>query len=138
LRVAVLIVAQQYQEELKETLLRAVRYRLQADVPVGAYLSGGLDSSLLVGLIATQSHPLDTFSIDFTDRAFSEGKFQRLMAERIGFPHHEIRFGSEDVLRCLSDVVWHAETPLKEAYDTANFALSAKVRECGAVTQATA
>ena len=121
----------EYQEELKEILARAVRYRLQADVPVGAYLSGGLDSSLLVGLIAAQSQPLDTFSIDFTDRAFSEGKFQRLMAGHIGFPHHEIRFGREEVLSCLSDVVWHAETPLKEAYDTANFALSAKVRERG-------
>jgi asparagine synthase (glutamine-hydrolysing) len=121
----------EYQEELKETLAQAVRYRLQADVPVGAYLSGGLDSSLIVGLIAANSQPMDTFSIDFMDTAFSEGKFQRLMAERIRFPHHEIRFGSEEVLRCLSDVVWHAETPLKEAYNTACYALSAKVQDCG-------
>jgi asparagine synthase (glutamine-hydrolysing) len=121
----------EYQEELKETLAQAVRVRLQADVPVGAYLSGGLDSSLIVGLIAAHGQPMDTFSIDFTDSAFSEGKFQRLMAERIRFPHHEIRFGSEEVLRCLSDVVWHAETPLKESYDTACYALSAKVQDRG-------
>ncbi len=121
----------EYQEELREILVQAVRYRLQADVPIGAYLSGGLDSSLIVGLIAANSQPMDTFSIDFTDSAFSEGKFQRLMAERIRFPHHEIRFGSEEVQRCLADVIWHAETPLKEAYDTACYALSAKVQDRG-------
>jgi asparagine synthase (glutamine-hydrolysing) len=122
---------QEYQEELREALGQSVRYRLQADVPVGAYLSGGLDSSLIAGLIAANGQPVNTFSIDFTDKAFSEGKFQRLMSDGIGFPHHEIRFGSEDVLRCLSDVVWHAETPLKEAYDTACYALSAKVQDRG-------
>jgi len=123
--------AEHYQQELADALAQAVACRLQADVPVGAYLSGGLDSSLIVGMLAALGRPLDTFSIEFADAAFSESRFQRLMAARIGFPHHRICFGTTELVGALSDVVWHAETPLKEAYDAACYALSRQVRDSG-------
>lgn len=121
-----------YAEELRVRLVESIRYRLQADVPVGIYLSGGLDSSLIAGMVAreTDERPT-TFSVDFRDAAFTEGRFQRLVSERVGFPHHEIEFGAEEVAERLRRVVRHAECPLKESYDTASLALSAAVRASG-------
>jgi asparagine synthase (glutamine-hydrolysing) len=76
--------------ELRDLLARAVRRRLVADVPVGAFLSGGLDSSTIVALMATQStRPIQTFSIGFPDASDSELGWARKVAERYGTVHHE-------------------------------------------------
>ena len=74
----------------RDRLATAVRRRLVADVPVGAFLSGGLDSSTIVALMATQStRPVQTFSIGFPDASDSELRWARLVAERYGTVHHE-------------------------------------------------
>jgi asparagine synthase (glutamine-hydrolysing) len=76
--------------ELRDLLARAVRRRLVADVPVGAFLSGGLDSSTIVALMATQStRPVQTFSIGFPNASDSELGWARRVAERYGTVHHE-------------------------------------------------
>ncbi|MCK5799023.1 MAG: asparagine synthase (glutamine-hydrolyzing), partial [Deltaproteobacteria bacterium] len=77
-------------EELRERLAEAVHLRMVSDVPLGAFLSGGLDSSLIVGLMAKASRrPIKTFSIGFEDRDYSEVQYARMVARRWQTEHHE-------------------------------------------------
>jgi asparagine synthase (glutamine-hydrolysing) len=122
-----------YVEELRELLTSAVAYRLQADVPVGIYLSGGMDSSL-VAVLASRLSPdpeRHTFSITFGDKEICEAPFQRLVAGEIGSRHHEIRFDWQEIESRLKTVIYHCECPLKESYNTCSLALSAAARAAG-------
>lgn len=123
----------EYVEELKELLTRSVRYRLQSDVQVGFYLSGGLDSSLIGALINrvapnTRRH---SFSIGFTDLDISETKHQRLMARFTGSIHNEIIFDWSEIVERLSRMVYHSECPVRESYNTCSMALSAAAKNAG-------
>ncbi len=119
-----------YIERLDELLTEAVEKRLQADVPVGFYLSGGLDSALIAGKIHQNNKNLErnSYSINFTDKTFSEGKYQRLMAQHLNSVHHEIPFDINGIVARLKKAVYHSETALKESYNTASLALSEQVR----------
>lgn len=100
-------------EELRSLLLDAIRIRLRADVPVGAYLSGGLDSSIITSLIANNfNNSLRTFSITFQDEAFDEAPFQREMVEHLGTNHSQARVTNTDIRDHFPAVVWHCEKPL--------------------------
>jgi len=78
-------------EQLEHRLAEAVRIRLISDVPLGALLSGGVDSSIVVGLMARASAgPVKTFSIGFRNQDFNEAEYARLVAERFGTDHHEL------------------------------------------------
>jgi len=120
-------------DELDARLREAVRLRLNADVPVGFYLSGGLDSSLIAALIhhLSPGHPRHSFSIGFSHAGIDERAYQRIMAEAIGSLHHETLFDHSDLERYLPVMVRHAETPLRESYNSCSLMLSALVRECG-------
>lgn len=119
-------------EALHEHLQRATRLRLRADVPVGAYLSGGLDSSVTAGLAAQAvGGRLRTFSIRFDDAAYDEGAFQQAMVQRLGTEHAEVRCSSEDIARVFPDVVRHAEAPLLRTAPAPMFILSGLVRQSG-------
>lgn len=121
-----------YVDRLEELLIEAVRLRLNADVPVGFYLSGGLDSSLIGALIKHCSNEQrHSFSIGFTEDAIDERSHQRMMVERLGSLHHETIFDWYHISDRLSDAVLRAESPLKETYNTCSLALSAAVREQG-------
>jgi asparagine synthase (glutamine-hydrolysing) len=119
-------------EELRELLTRAVKYRLQADVPVGLYLSGGLDSSL-IGALARQVSPAPrhSFSIVFEDLAISEARHQRLMAGCLGSEHHETLFERSKICDMLPLMIYHAECPVKETFNTCAMALSGMARQAG-------
>ena len=124
---------QEYVEELDELLEQAVRYRLIADVPVGFYLSGGLDSALVAALI----HQIDpgqtrhSFSIGFTDADIDERRYQHLMAEHVHSQHHETVFDWQNISERLRTAIFHAESPLKESYNTCSLALSEFVHQAG-------
>ncbi len=121
-----------YREELEHRLVESVRSRLQADVPVGAYLSGGLDSSLVTGIMtANVSGQVQTFSIAFGDRVIDERAYQRLVAGELGSCHHEVELGLDGIESRMRTVVWHAECPVKETYNTASLVLSAAARAHG-------
>jgi len=119
-------------EELEAILMRVVERRLQADVPVGLYISGGLDSSLvaaLVGKLSTERR--HSFSIRFPSQDIDEGGFQGMVVDRVGTQHHETLFDSDAIGERLRDIVFHAETPLRESYNTCSLALSALVHGNG-------
>lgn len=118
-------------DELEHRLEEAVRIRLQADVPVAAYVSGGLDSSVLVALAARAGTRPITFSLAFDDPAFDESAAQQRVAALFGGEHHEVRVTDADIRAQLSDVVWHCETPLLRTAPVPMFALSGLVRERG-------
>ncbi len=121
-----------YQEELASLLGDAARIRLRADVPVGAYLSGGLDSSLTAALIARHAPGrLETFSVTFTDPAFDESQPQRRMAAHLGTRHHVVRCAHEDIGRVFPEVIWHAEAPILRTAPAPMYLLSALVHEQG-------
>lgn len=119
-------------DRLTASLETAVRLRLRADVPVGAYLSGGLDSSFIAALLR-QVHEgrLDTFGIRFDDPMFDETDAQRRMAAVLGTQHHEVMCTAADIQAALPDVVWHAEQPLLRTAPVPMFLLSRLVRETG-------
>jgi asparagine synthase (glutamine-hydrolysing) len=122
-----------YVEGVRDRLDQSVKRRLQAHVPVGLYLSGGLDSSLIAAMAARamSDTTLHSFSISFGDKEITEEGYQRLMARHIRSDHHERMFDSPDIARRLPTAVWHSEQPLKETYNTASHALSESVRDIG-------
>lgn len=122
-----------YVEELRGLLTRSVRARLQADVPVGFYLSGGLDSSLVAELIRQISPQAGrhSFSITFSDPEICESPFQRLMSKHVGSQHHEIPFQEGEIAERLTRMVYHCECPVKETFNTCALALSEAARATG-------
>ena len=91
----------------------ATRLRLRADVPVGAYLSGGLDSSVTAALPRRASGDrLRTFSVTFEDDEFDESTYQQQVVDLLGVEHHAMRCSHESIARVFPDVVWHAEKPI--------------------------
>ncbi len=121
---------EEYLEELETLLVDAAIIRLRADVPVGAYLSGGLDSSLTTAIIRRHTgNRLETFSIAFEDPEFDESIFQQQMAARLGTQHHVIRAARADIGRVFPEVVWHTETPVLRTSPAPMFLLSGLVRQ---------
>lgn len=122
--------SQDYLEELEQLLIDATLIRLRADVPVGAYLSGGLDSSTTTAIIRKHApNQLDTFSIAFSDPNFDESEFQRRMADILGTDHQVIYCTQPDIGRVFPDVIWHLEIPTLRTAPAPMFMLSRLVRD---------
>jgi asparagine synthase (glutamine-hydrolysing) len=121
---------QDYIDEFRSLLIDATRLRLRSDVPVGAYLSGGLDSSTIAAIIRnhTDNH-LDTFSISFSDSEFDESGYQSQMAEFLGTNHHVVFASHADIGRIFPDVIWHAETPIMRTSPAPMYLLSKLVQD---------
>ena len=119
-------------EQLDEIMLRSVGMRMRADVPVGAYLSGGLDSSITASLAAKASpHVLRSFSITFQDPHFDESEFQREVASVVGSMHAAAVIEPGTIAGKFRDVIWHAETPLLRTAPTPMFCLAQLTKEAG-------
>ncbi len=118
---------------LREHLLQACRLRFtRSDVPVGAYLSGGIDSSVSAALVNTYTDaPLKTFSLRFSDSEFDEGRYQGEMVERLGADHRAVTVSHRDIAGVFPEVVWHTERPVLRTAPAPMFLLSRLVRDAG-------
>jgi asparagine synthase (glutamine-hydrolysing) len=124
--------ADRWSEELRHELESSVRRRLQSDVPVGTYLSGGLDSSALTYLAARAGGGgLKTFSIAFEDPLFDESAYQERMARAAGTDHHVVRCGAREIGAVFPEVVRHAEAPLVRTAPAPLYLLSRRARAEG-------
>jgi asparagine synthase (glutamine-hydrolysing) len=119
-------------EQTRELLQDAVRIRLRADVPVGAYLSGGLDSSIITSLIKTRhQNRIRTFSIGFENNHYDERYYQEMVSSHLGTDHSFTICTSQDIIRALDDVIWHAEKPILRTAPAPLFLLSQAVNQAG-------
>jgi asparagine synthase (glutamine-hydrolysing) len=119
-------------DELLALLLDATRIRLRADVPVGAYLSGGLDSTFVTALAKKLvGHRLKSFSVTFDDPQFDEGVYQREAAGFLGTEHYDVHCANQDIARVFPDVIWHTEQPILRTAPAPLFVLSKLVRDNG-------
>lgn len=120
----------EYQEQFQDLLIDATRIRLRADVPVGAYLSGGLDSSTTAAIIRNYTrNQLDTFSIAFEDADFDESLYQYRMADFLGTDHQVVKASDADIGQAFLQAVWHTETPILRTSPAPLYLLSRLVRE---------
>jgi asparagine synthase (glutamine-hydrolysing) len=118
-----------YLEELQALLDEAVRVRLIADVPLGAFLSGGIDSSTIVGLMSRHmDQPVKTFSIGFHEDSYNELQFARLTAERFGTEHHEF-FVTPDICDIADELVRHFDEPFADSSAIPTYMVSKLARE---------
>jgi asparagine synthase (glutamine-hydrolysing) len=118
---------------VRAALEHATRLRmLRADVPVGSYLSGGLDSSLVSALaLRAKGQAFQTFSLRFTDAEYDETEFQHAMARHLGTDHHEVLVSRADIARVFPNVVMHAERPILRTAPAPLYLLSRLVHESG-------
>jgi asparagine synthase (glutamine-hydrolysing) len=113
----------------RELLTEAVRVRLMSDVPLGAFLSGGVDSSMIVGLMSQlQSQPVKTFSIGFEEQDFSELHYARKVAQHFQTEHHEF-FVRPDLIAILPELVWACDEPFADSSMLPTYYVSKLARE---------
>ena len=118
--------------EISETLTDSVRIRLRADVPVGTYLSGGLDSSALTETVKNKfNNELRSFGIRFENKNYDEGSFQNEMVNYLSVNHSEIVISNDDIGTNLEDVLWHTEKPLLRTGPIPLYLLSKLVNQSG-------
>jgi asparagine synthase (glutamine-hydrolysing) len=99
--------------QFRTLLEESVRLRLMSDVPLGMFLSGGIDSSVIASLMARMiDRPLQTFSVAFDDRAFSELEYARQVSRAVGADAHEIVIGERDFFGALPRLIWHEDEPI--------------------------
>lgn len=116
--------------QVSDLLKDAVRIRLRADVPVGSYLSGGLDSSGLTAIVKKYfNNELRTFGISFEEEAFDESNYQRLMVNHLQTNHSEVYAKNSDIGKYFADIIYYGERPIFRTAPAPLYLLSKKVRE---------
>ncbi len=116
-------------EGLREKINEAVRIRLMSDVPLGAFLSGGVDSSVVVAaMAAAQSQPVKTFSIGFDEEAFNELEYARIAARRFGTDHHE-EIVRPDAVELLPRLAWEFDEPFGDSSAIPTYYVSRMARQ---------
>ncbi|HRE46495.1 MAG TPA: asparagine synthase (glutamine-hydrolyzing) [Aggregatilineales bacterium] len=114
--------------QLRALLTEAVKLRMISDVPLGALLSGGVDSSTIVALMAEHSsHPVQTFSIGFEEEAFDELPYARQVAHRFNTDHHEMVV-RPNAMEVLPDLVWYLDEPMADASAVPSYYVSKMAR----------
>jgi asparagine synthase (glutamine-hydrolysing) len=119
-----------YAQTLREKLKRAISRRLVADVPIGFYISGGLDSSVVacyIGKFLLNSYY--SFSAEIGEGELDESQFQQMVKERVGSTHYKVKVNEAELWENLGKVIYHAESAVKETYDVAAYLLSGLVQQ---------
>jgi len=118
-----------WKEELRRRMRQAVEMRLRSDVPLGAFLSGGIDSTIIVGLMQElSSNQTNTFSIGFPVKEFDESSFAREAAEHLGTKHHE-QIVHPDAISILPKLIWHYDEPFSDSSAIPTMLLSEMTRQ---------
>ena len=113
-------------DRFHELFTESVKLRLMSDVPLGVFLSGGLDSSAIAATMATMvNQPIQTFSVAFKERAFSELNYAREVSTAIGATPHEIVIDEEDFFGALPRLVWHEDEPIAHSSSVPLYFVSA-------------
>ncbi len=121
--------ATDYLEELRALLDESVRVRLVSDVPLGAFLSGGIDSSAVVGLMARHmTQPVKTFSIGFHEDSFNELKYARIAAKHFGTEHQEF-IVTPDICDIVDELAWHFDEPFADSSAIPTYMVSKLARQ---------
>ncbi|MGO9062627.1 MAG: asparagine synthase (glutamine-hydrolyzing) [Candidatus Binataceae bacterium] len=116
-------------EEILRRLEEAVKLRMISDVPIGAFLSGGIDSSAIVGLMSRHSaKPVKTFTIGFREQEYDETGYARQVAQRFGTEHHEFRVEPEAAADIVSELAWHYDEPYADSSAIPTYYLSKLTR----------
>jgi asparagine synthase (glutamine-hydrolysing) len=117
-------------EQFRALLTESVKLHLMSDVPLGMFLSGGIDSSAIAAIVATMiDRPLQTFSVAFRDRAFNELVYARAVAQAINADSHEIVIDERDFFGALPKLVWHEDEPLAHPSSVPLYFVSALARQ---------
>jgi asparagine synthase (glutamine-hydrolysing) len=119
------------EEQVKALLAHATRIRMRADVPVGAYLSGGFDSSATTALAKQHNDRLRTFSLEFESPELDESAYQRTLVAALRTDHSALRCKGSDIAASFPAVIRHTERPVVRAAPAALFLLSRQVRDHG-------
>jgi asparagine synthase (glutamine-hydrolysing) len=118
-----------YVERLRELIAESVRVRLESDVPLGAFLSGGIDSSTIVAMMARHmGRPVKTFSIGFSESDYDELAYARAAARHLHSEHHEFVV-TPDVCRLIEEIVWHHDEPFADVSSIPTYMVSKMARE---------
>lgn len=118
-----------YAERIRELIAESVRLRLISDVPLGAFLSGGIDSSTVVAMMAREmDRPVKTFSIGFTESSFDELHFARITARHFKTEHHEF-IVTPDVCKIVEEIIWHHDEPFADVSSIPTYIVSKMARE---------
>ncbi len=117
-------------ETLDRTLSLAIKRQMIADVPLGTFCSGGIDSSLVTAMASRHSTaPINTYSVGFEELGYDESRYARLAAKSCGSQHHELRVSEDRFAELLPSLVWHHDLPLNFANSVHIFALSELARQ---------
>jgi asparagine synthase (glutamine-hydrolysing) len=120
---------EEYGEQFRGLFEEAVKIRLRSDVPLGAFLSGGVDSSLVVAVMSRlMDQPVKTFSIGFEEEAYDEVAFARLIAEKYETDHHEF-IVKPDAVSILPQIVWHYNEPFADSSAIPTYYVSKMTRD---------
>lgn len=114
-------------ERLRELIAESVKLRLESDVPLGAFLSGGIDSSLIVAMMSREMK-VKTFSIGFPENGFDELRYARIAARHFGSDHHEFVV-TPDLCRLVDEIVWHHDEPFADVSSVPTYVVSKLARE---------
>jgi asparagine synthase (glutamine-hydrolysing) len=118
-----------YAERLLDLLDESIKLRLVSDVPLGAFLSGGIDSSTVVAMMARHmGRPVKTFSIGFSESGFDELQYARIAARHFNSDHHEFVV-TPDICKIVEEVVWHHDEPFADVSSIPTYIVSKMARE---------
>ncbi len=119
-----------YVEKYRHMLEEAVSSHLMSDVPLGVFLSGGLDSSAVAALMTKiRRAPVETFSVGYSEHAYSELPYARMVAEHLNSSHHEVLVSREDFFGALPNLIWHEDEPIAWPSSVALYFVARLARE---------